>query len=35
MTAEEFAALPDELTVRELRYRVEAPGFRTRSRSRW
>jgi hypothetical protein len=28
--AEDFAALPEELTVRELRYRVEAPGFRTR-----
>jgi hypothetical protein len=31
MTAEQFAALPDELVVRELRYRVETPGFRTRS----
>jgi hypothetical protein len=30
MGAEDFAALPAELVVRELRYRVEAPGFRTR-----
>jgi hypothetical protein len=30
MTAEEFAALPAEITVRELRYRVEIPGYRTR-----
>lgn len=30
MTAGEFAALPAEITVRELRYRVEVPGFRTR-----
>jgi hypothetical protein len=30
MTAGQFASLPDELTVRELRYRVETPGFRTR-----
>jgi hypothetical protein len=30
MTAEEYASLPDELTVRELRYRVEAPGYRAR-----
>jgi hypothetical protein len=29
MTAEEYAALPEELLVRELRYRIEAPGFRT------
>jgi hypothetical protein len=29
MTAEEFAALPGELRVRELRYRIETPGFRT------
>ncbi len=28
MTAEEYAALPEELTVRELRYRVETPGYR-------
>lgn len=28
MTAEEFAELPAEITVRELRYRVEIPGFR-------
>src|SRR5262249_31887430 len=31
MTPAQFAALPDALVVRELRYRVEAPGFRTRS----
>ena len=30
MTAEEYAALPAEITVRELRYRVETPGFRVR-----
>lgn len=30
MTPEQFAALPQETTVRELRYRVETPGFRTR-----
>jgi hypothetical protein len=30
MTAEEYAALPDEVTVRELRYRVEVPGYRVR-----
>jgi hypothetical protein len=29
MSEEEYAALPAEITVRELRYRVEAPGFRT------
>jgi hypothetical protein len=29
MTAAEFATLPDELEVRELRYRVEAKGYRT------
>jgi hypothetical protein len=28
MTSEEYAELPGELTVRELRYRVEAPGYR-------
>ena len=28
MSAEEYAALPAELTVRVLRYRVESPGFR-------
>jgi hypothetical protein len=28
MSEEDFAALPDEVTVRELRYRVEVPGFR-------
>jgi hypothetical protein len=31
ITPAQFAALPDELAVRELRYRVETPGFRTRS----
>lgn len=30
MSAEEFAALPQELAVRELRYRVETPGYRVR-----
>jgi hypothetical protein len=30
MTAEEYTALPESVTVRELRYRVEVPGFRTR-----
>lgn len=30
MTAEEFAELPEEITVRELRYRVDVPGFRVR-----
>jgi hypothetical protein len=29
MTAEEYAELPDELMVRELRYRIDAPGYRT------
>ncbi|MBV8488742.1 MAG: IS4 family transposase [Planctomycetaceae bacterium] len=29
MTAEEYAELPEELLVRELRYRIETPGFRT------
>ena len=28
MSDQEYAALPAELTVRELRYRVESPGFR-------
>jgi len=28
MSNEEFAALPEEITVRELRYRVETPGYR-------
>jgi len=28
MSNEEFAALPEELKVRELRYRVETPGYR-------
>jgi hypothetical protein len=31
MSAEEFAALPDTLVVRELRYDVGRPGFRTKS----
>jgi Transposase DDE domain len=30
MTAKEYAALPEELTVRELRYRVAVPGYRVR-----
>jgi hypothetical protein len=30
MTAEEYEALPEEITVRELRYRVEVPGYRVR-----
>jgi hypothetical protein len=30
MSAEEYATLPGELTVRELRYRVEVPGYRVR-----
>jgi hypothetical protein len=30
MAAEPFAALPETLTVRELRYQVGRPGFRTR-----
>jgi hypothetical protein len=29
MSQDQFAALPAELEVRELRYRVETPGFRT------
>jgi Transposase DDE domain len=29
MSREEYAALPAEIAVRELRYRVESPGFRT------
>lgn len=31
MTAEQHAALPEYVVVRELRYRVRRPGFRTRS----
>ena len=31
MTAEDYAALPETLTVRELRYAVGRPGFRTRT----
>ena len=30
MTQEEFAALPEEMLVRELRYKVTVPGFRVR-----
>ena len=30
MTPEEYEALPGEITVRELRYRVEVPGYRVR-----
>jgi hypothetical protein len=29
MAEDDFARLPDEVTVRELRYRVEVPGYRT------
>jgi hypothetical protein len=29
MSAEEYRALPESIMVRELRYRIEAPGFRT------
>jgi hypothetical protein len=31
MTPEEYAALPEELELREVRVRVRQPGFRTRS----
>ena len=31
MSAEQFAALPDEITVRELRYEVHQKGFRTKT----
>jgi hypothetical protein len=31
MTTADFAALPESVTVRELRYRIAAPGFRTRA----
>jgi len=31
MTAEDFARLPETITVRELRYRVDRRGFRTQS----
>jgi hypothetical protein len=31
MEAEEYATLPGEVTVRELRYRVEVPGYRVRA----
>jgi hypothetical protein len=30
LSAEEYEALPDEITVRELRYRVDVPGYRVR-----
>jgi hypothetical protein len=30
MTAEEYAKLPEEIKVRELRYRVQVPGYRVR-----
>ena len=30
MTEEEFASLPEEMLVRELRYKVTTPGFRVR-----
>jgi hypothetical protein len=29
MTVEEYAELPEEMMVREVRYRIDAPGFRT------
>jgi hypothetical protein len=31
MTAEQYASLPEELVVRELRYRIAVPGFRVRA----
>lgn len=31
MTAEQYASLPEELVVRELRYRTNRPGFRVRA----
>lgn len=31
LTAEQYAALPDKLIVRELRYKVKVPGYRTRA----
>ncbi len=31
MGTEEYATLPEEITVRELRYRVEVPGYRVRA----
>jgi len=31
MTAQQYADLPETITVRELRYRIETPGYRTRS----
>jgi hypothetical protein len=31
MDAQEFGGLPEMVTLRELRYRVEVPGFRTRA----
>ncbi len=31
MCAEVYAALPETLVVRELRYTLDRPGFRTRS----
>lgn len=30
MTVEDYAALPDKITVRELRYQISQPGFRVR-----
>src|SRR5262249_24710345 len=30
MSATDYAALPDSIMVRELRYRIDVPGFRTR-----
>jgi Transposase DDE domain len=31
MSADQYRALPESMVVRELRYRIEAPGFRTRA----
>lgn len=31
MTAEQYAGLPEELEVRELRYRIDRPGYRVRA----
>ena len=32
MTVEEYATYPDSIEVREVRVRVETPGFRTKQR---
>jgi hypothetical protein len=31
LTPEQYAALPEKITVRELRYKVKVPGYRTRA----